>query len=269
MKGGDLLSPPFFYRDPKLDNITDSKGQIMKEFKYSFIAASFLMAVFLSGCFDFEYRISIHNDGSAIISYKSLMAGIEPEALSGEDNDDNPLKEMFAEAKNEGFEVEVIKEGDKIGFKASKKIVDLRKAMEAGEDLGSVYNGVPFNPWDGLKIKKGIFSQELTVDTDIDLANLKSVNSTSDSMTEGIAEMIYSSSRFTFIMDLPEKPKDSNATKTENDGKTLIWVLEPGKSNPVSVKMVQANSGGYLLLGLGIAVALGIVGTAMARKRKK
>lgn len=64
---------------------------------------------------------------------------------------------------------------------------------------------------------------------------------------------------FTFKVNLPEAVLSSNATKTENDNKTLIWNIENNKTTRLEFVFEVKNMTNYYILYGGIAVVVIII----------
>lgn len=64
---------------------------------------------------------------------------------------------------------------------------------------------------------------------------------------------------FKFTVNLPEKAISNNATKTDNDGKTLVWNIENNKKTTIEFTFELKNMTNYYILYGGIAAGVIIV----------
>lgn len=69
-------------------------------------------------------------------------------------------------------------------------------------------------------------------------------------------EKIVSEMEFSFVVNLPEKPLNNNAAKTEKDGKKLVWNIESNKNIPIEFTFELKNMTNYYILYGGIAAGV-------------
>ena len=98
------------------------------------------MCIILSGCFQGEMKVKIHENGSADVEYKMLTIPAAEKAVLGEVNRFNEM----------GFQVQRITEDESIGFKGTKSI----SAVEALNQY-PIFSGVDGKP--GIDVSRGWF----------------------------------------------------------------------------------------------------------------
>jgi len=232
-----------------------------------------VVAFALTGCISTETALKINEDGSFDVAlttiidaaaYKELLAeygmteGITDEQIQEEIV--GQIEEQAEMQKTDGFEIEIIENG--LGFIAKKhynNIDDLKE--DSINDLQGVENFTIIDNEDGTReIKANI--------------NFTADDAEMGGMTENF--------EYKFKIELPYKAKNSNATETSNDKKTLTWNLDLTKNNEISittVKLEKNDNGEYkeatnipvVLIGgiiAGVAV-VGIIVVLVSKKGKK
>jgi hypothetical protein len=97
-----------------------------------------------------------------------------------------------------------------------------------------------------LKITKGFLVTQYQFNGMIDLTSINSQPDTANTSNTGvnssqIANAILNSMKFKFILTLPEKPQKHNAGTVSSDGKTMEWLLVPGRENSIQVAAQTIN----------------------------
>ena len=169
------------------------------------------MCIILSGCFQGEMKVKIHENGSADVEYKMLTIPAAEKAVLGEVNRFNEM----------GFQVQRITEDESIGFKGTKSI----SAVEALNQY-PIFSGVDGKP--GIDVSRGWFYDDYEINI---LTNMKKV---SPALFENMKEPnnpIWSHFSMKIVMSFPSQPGSNNATNLHNEGKTLEWVLNFTQDN--------------------------------------
>lgn len=201
----------------------------------SLVAVMAMLLLVLTGCVNVNFEVSLNKDGSADVAY---LYTFDKEALQemGTSSEDM-TKDMEEEANKNGFKIEAYSDDKQEGFKATKHFdnaSDVSLAEAFGEDYVKESKGITVEK----KGNKTVFSQN----DEIDLSSM-------DETTASIVTMKY-------VVKLPVKAGDNNATEVSKDGKTLTWTLKAGEINKVEF---NAQTGSSVLKIVIIAVAAAVV----------
>lgn len=82
-------------------------------------------------------------------------------------------------------------------------------------------------------------------------------------MTQGMLK----SMKFDFAITLPVKAKTNNASKNEDDGKTLVWNLIPGQHNEISMEAEALNTTNITIVSIGAIMLIALIIVVVIRKR--
>ncbi|MCL4514684.1 MAG: DUF3153 domain-containing protein [Firmicutes bacterium] len=204
------------------------------------------LSVLLSGCVSGQFHVTVFKDGSAELEYRMAM---DPLLLSFSDQKD-PLAEMKAEAEKGGFTVSSYTEGNLVGFKAVKRVQDLKElpVLQSGMFKVKVESSQS-----GLAVKKGLFANTYKFNGNFDLTGMKQTGEGAE-----LANAMISQMKLKFLLTLPVEPKSSNAASVADKGKTLEWVLIPGQTNQIYAEARVPN-----LTNIAMAIALGVAIVAL------
>ena len=174
------------------------------------------MCIILSGCFQGEMKVKIHENGSADVEYKMLTIPAAEKAVLGEVNRFNEM----------GFQVQRITEDESIGFKGTKSI----SAVEALNQY-PIFSGVDGKP--GIDVSRGWFYDNYEINI---LTNMKKVSPALFENMKQPDSPIWSSFSMKILMSFPSQPSSNNATNLHDEGKTLEWVLNFTKDNQLKAQ---------------------------------
>ena len=171
-----------------------------------------LCMIICSGCMRFDTTLDIKSDGTVDVSM--VYAVMNMDTGDGTNPTENEsYDEAMSELTEQGWTAEKYDEDNYIGFKCSKKglpLDNLQEALQGAEENMEMNEG-------GLNITKS--GNNYVLDWDVlgeegneELADYKSYFSSYGGYMQ-------------VVIKLPSKPKSSNATSTEDGGKTLIWDL--------------------------------------------
>jgi hypothetical protein len=219
--------------------------------KKLFLASLILIGLLsMTGCADIKTHLTINRDGSADleqrIAFEQSVAGM----VGG-------IGKLEDEYKSQGYEVKPYDEGQLVGVIATKHLqnaADVSKIkFNAANNLFANQKAQPV-----FKITKGFFVTQYQFNGIIDLTSINSQPDTANTSNTGvdssqIANAILGSMKFKFILTLPEKPQKNNAGTVSSDGKTLEWLLVPGRENTLQVAAQTIN---YLNIAILTILAL-------------
>jgi hypothetical protein len=235
------------------------KGEKMGKSKTVFLLMLLTLALSFTGCVDAKFHIFINHDGSGDLVYRMLM---DPTVLSltGQYSGGDPLKTMVEEAQKTGFTTVPVTDSGKKGFEARKHITDIAAAVKKGDLFGKASPDTSFKPGQGLKIKKGFLKTVFILNSDLDMSKMGNGLSGETDEQKMMAQTMLRSMKFDFALTLPVKAKSSNASKVEDNGKTLVWNLIPGEHNQVTMEAEAWNvTNLILLIVVGLAVMVGLI----------
>ncbi|MBR2749882.1 MAG: hypothetical protein IKD90_01965 [Clostridiales bacterium] len=214
----------------------------------------------LSGCIRYNATMKVGSDGS--IDIDILYAVYDTSSLSDSDDDSSlssGIKEDQVEALEEaGWKVKEYSKDSYKGYELIKKGI---KAAELEEDVKSA--DVGFDKFSFTE-KKGVY----TLDWDVS-------NNTSEASSSGVdlSKLAEYGGYMKVVLELPNKPENSNATDTSDGGKTLEWDMFK-MDEPIHCEFKITGGSGFpvwiigVIIG-GVIVAAGIVVAIILINKKK
>lgn len=267
--------------------------------KKSLKLLSIMLVVFLmTGCVKSHVNMEINKDKSMNLS---LIAAIDSSFLeqSGEDNllENEEIKEF----EEKGFKTEKYSDDSMTGYKFTKSfanIDDLSSEKETTLDLNALADEE--TPNNVFTVKKGFFKNTYTAkvknnatdelqsqienadqttttddnqmniedDTTIQGSNVTQTDSSFDFSSNMDMSMLSSTLDMKFNVTLPYKAISSNATSTENDGKTLVWNLVNTQDDIEFTFELYNMNNIYLTVGLAVILIILIIVIIIMSKRK-
>ncbi len=214
-----------------------------------------LLASALSGCAKGEVVMELSRFGSADIECKVVAAPIIASQLGS-------LKDDFA---NDGFQVENIDEDKMQGFKAKKHFKNISEVNQVkivrGFELNKSKNeGVKGknaeteNKKQAVIYTQGILFDTVAVRTHLDL---RSNHGEEAKESQWLIKNLLQQVNLRFVLKLPTTADSSNATRTPDGGKTLVWDLVLGEDNELTAQVTYLNpykAGAVAILGIGAGV---------------
>lgn len=215
--------------------------------KKTILIPLFFVILFLTGCVNADYHVTIHKDGSGTYRMKVLTQPMIADELAS----------FQEKLESNDYQVQEIHEGDLVGWVAEKKVDNVTKDPP-GQDLKDAFSTsgksaslfpLPEEKSTGpVRIEKSWFQYRILLRTDADLTTLKADNP--------VEQFLWDETNLRLRLTLPLKPEEHNADKVSEDGKTLTWMLDPGEKNPVQVLVTLPNPVGWILTFAGIFILL-------------
>lgn len=210
------------------------------------------VSILLTGCVEFNIHMTINKNRTAdldvtLLAPRALLA-MEPELE----------KKYFEEKKDElasqGFTVTDYTEENVVGFQASRKLqsVEELSSLALAGELGIKDHEV-------FKVEKGVLTTTYHLDADIDLRDL---------FAEENNMRAFSTPRMRFIITLPVKPLEHNATSVTEDERTLEWTLSPTRQTHLELT-ARAPNLSAVIAGIVIVVAAVITLVVVIYRRKQ
>lgn len=198
-----------------------------------------VVPLLLSGCLELKMHLTINPNRSAdleiTLSAPELLLLLKPENKA---ELEEFLEEKKAELAAEGFTISELERDDTAGFKAVKRLPSVEHLADLGlaRDIGLKDQQI-------FTVKKSALTTTYHLDADLDLKDLIG------EQNETLALL----SKMRFILTLPVKPLDHNATTVSEDERTLEWALSPAESNNLQLT-ARAPNLAAVIIGIVIAV---------------
>ena len=216
----------------------------------SLIAVMAILLVALTGCVSVNYEVTLNKDGTADVAY---IYGFEKEMLEqlGASAEDM-TSDMKANAETSNYQIEAYSDDKVEGFKAKKHIENLSE-LSLEDAFGS--ENVKDSEENQIKIEKKGSKTVYSQNASIDLSGM-------DESTESMVTMKY-------IIKLPVKVGENNASEVSEDGKTLTWNLKAGETNEISFEAESNYLTTIIMISIAILLVIIILIVVFLNKGKK
>ena len=216
----------------------------------SLIAVMAILLVALTGCVSVNYEVTLNKDGTADVAY---IYGFEKEMLEqlGASAEDM-TSDMKANAETSNYQIEAYSDDKVEGFKAKKHIENLSE-LSLEDAFGS--ENVKDSEENQIKIEKKGSKTVYSQNASIDLSGM-------DESTESMVTMKY-------IIKLPVKVGENNASEVSEDGKTLTWNLKAGETNEISFEAESNYLNTIIMISIAILLVIIILIVVFLNKGKK
>ena len=250
--------------------------------KRSFKVLCLMLIIFMtSGCMKLNVDMSINKDKSMNLSYVVAFAN----SLMNQSGTDTALDESdLKQAEESGFKIENYSDGSMTGYKFTKGFSNIDNISDEKETIFDLEKLLDGEEAKVFTVKKGLFKNTYSVkmqnntasemEDEMDLGSLYGDSSSDYSSSSNIfgdtdLSMLTSSMDLTFTVNLPNKPINSNATTTENEGKKLEWNLMDQNLQNIEFEFELYNMDNiYLTVGIiGVLVIIIIVIIIMNKKK--
>ncbi len=219
----------------------------------------FIIMFLLTGCMKANFNMTINKDKSMNLDiiYAFNDSLIEQDGSSVDFNDES---ENFKKA---GFTVTGYKKDGMTGIEAIKKFKNIDEISSNKDvifDLNSIRDGNKVK--EIFKVKKGIFKNHYYATTKADTSAATKGNNQrqlreedSNDLTADYSSMM-SGMDLTFVVNVPYKAINNNATSVENDGKTLKWDLTKVKGDMTFEFSLLNLTNIYIAGGIGLVIII-------------
>ena len=250
--------------------------------KRSFKVLCLMLIIFMtSGCMKLNVDMSINKDKSMNLSYVVAFAN----SLMNQSGTNTALDESdLKQAEESGFKVENYSDGSMTGYKFTKGFSNIDNISDEKETIFDLEKLLDGEEAKVFTVKKGLFKNTYSVkmqnntatemEDEMDLGSIYGDSSSDYSSSSNIfgdtdLSMLTSSMDLTFTVNLPNKPINSNATTTENEGKKLEWNLMDQNLQNIEFEFELYNMDNiYLTVGIiGVLVIIIIVIIIMNKKK--
>jgi hypothetical protein len=200
--------------------------------KRKLILLLLILMVALTGCMQMDLHITANLDGSGVYEWKFLTNSYVQRYL----------QQVISLFSSQGYRTKSIRENGNVGFTATKSVKNI-----ADEPPGNVFTtanttllvinqgGISDsnrNSHPKLKIDSQFFTTSIVFHMD---GNMTKMLPNLGDVYSSYANTLLGKVKMRFLLTLPITPSEHNADKVTSNGKTLIWNLQMGKSNPILV----------------------------------
>jgi hypothetical protein len=202
--------------------------------------------LFLSGCIEFTLHLTINrnltSDLDITLTMPRALLALEPEL------EEKFLREKKEELARQGFEVADHTGDSMIGFRATKKLQSVEElaGLSLARDMG-------LEGRDIFTVEKKALTTTYYLDADVDLSDLIGEEN------NRIFALFPPDMRF--LLTLPVRPLDHNATSITADERTLEWTLSLEGGNHIELAARVPNPSAVIL---GIVLILLLLGAIIA-----
>ncbi len=217
------------------------------------LVVTVVLPFLLTGCFKFSMHLTLNKDGTADMDI--IMAASQMLLTMGTGMESSIFGDKREQLDEQGFEITDYSEENMVGFRATKRMQSVEdfSSLGLGDDMG-------LGDQEIFTVEKGALTTTYHLNADINFGDL--LGEESDMMALLAPDML-------FILTLPVKPLEHNATSVSDDGKTVEWKLSPTKVNNIQLS-ARAPNATAIATGAIVGVALlGLIPVFIfIRKRK-
>ena len=213
------------------------------------LLAAAMLSVFAltSGCFSGDVNVVINDDGSADLKTTLVSVPMLAEVVE--------QSKTTALAKNPEAQVEPVTKDNMAGYEITEHYASIEKLAE--NDFFKANEGKNA----GITVNKSLFYSDYKFDLLFE-----------GSQNGGGAGAFASNITFTYQMTLPVVPENSNADRTENNGKTLTWnlgkTLVTGESSKIEAAFRIWNKTAIIATVVVVLVLIGGAVFFFLRRKK-
>jgi len=227
--------------------------------KFIGILLTVFLAIGLTSCVKGKIHLTINKDKTADVE---INLGMEKSLYSMLGTTD-PFAELKTSLEKEGYKVTNFNDDNYSGIVGKNHYSDLDKSMkELKLSDKAVLSGN-----DSLKVDKGFFFNKYIINTNLDMSSLTSDTNITEEEKK-FQDMFIKSMSFDFIVTMPIKAIDSNATSISKDKKTYTWKLIPGKNNNISLTLKVPNMV-RIIITCAVILLIIILAVIIIKKKNK
>jgi hypothetical protein len=200
--------------------------------KWKLILLLLILMVALTGCMQMDLHITANLDGSGVYEWKFLTNSYLQRYL----------QQVITLYSSRGYQTKSTQKNGYVGFTATKSVKSI-----ADEPLSNVFTtasttllfinqgGISDSNRSShakLKIGSKFFTTSIVFHMD---GNMTKLLPNLGDVYSSYANTLLGKVKMRFLLTLPITPSEHNADKVTGNGKTLIWNLQMGKSNPILI----------------------------------
>ncbi len=242
----------------------------MKKFGLKLIGLV-LVSMLLCGCYSYKLETTVNKDKSMDFKMEMAIDLSSYASMLGDDYDPSEMteeggmltEEQQKELKEQGYEVNYSQEKYKTTITVFKKFKNIDE-ISSDKDVEVDINKIGEKDFEEVFFtKKGeTYKGHLVFDPSAaDMDDMSELGMSKEDMGKYF--------KLEYRLNLPVKAKSNNATKTENDGKTLIWELPLTQKTDINYEFELGASNTMLIVGIAVLVVAAIgVGVYLVTKKK-
>ena len=240
----------------------------MKRIKFLFVLAAVMFM--MTGCMRYNASMEIKNDKSMDfkIIYAMDLSSLGELSDTSSSSSEVLTAEQKAELEKNGYKVSEYKEGNYTGVQlvySVKNIDDVSKTEDFELKLSDMLDEKADNNHFFI-IKKGFIKNTYKAVYKFDASSTSSDDDKSVDMTPYLKNM-----DLKFDVKLPNAAKSNNATKAEDDNKTLSWDLTQKSLSDISFEFEMYNITNICVLvgGILFGIVLVVLIVVLSTRKKK
>ncbi|MEG0798405.1 MAG: DUF3153 domain-containing protein [Acidaminococcaceae bacterium] len=236
--------------------------------KLVLIIGMLLISLAAAGCVKGEVVMEVSRFAAADLQCKIVTVPFLTSQLNG-------IRQDFEE---DGFAVADVSENNMYGFTAHRhfdqigqlqdiKIIKgfkLDRKTATSAPSGSVVTETQEAKQKPVVMKSGFLFDTITVNTNLDL---RQKNQSNKKEEEWIIKNLLNQIDLRFVLKLPTAVDSSNASRSPDGGKTLVWNLVLGEDNALQAQVTYLNP--FKAAGILLVVVLAGVGGLLYKIRKQ
>lgn len=230
-----------------------------------------LVTIFMiTGCVKMEVSMGINKDKSMDLE---IIEAFDKSLMEGNESDFDTSS--FKDAENQGFLVREYSDGDMQGYTLTRKFENIDNLSTEENDYVSDFSLILEKSDVSLfSIKKGFLKNTYTAKLKFSNSSMGNDFSTDDAFTseddwsssdsDFSSDMDYtqmmSNMDMNFVVKLPYKVVNSNATSIDNNGKQLTWNLMTHQAETIDFEFELYNmTNVYIVVGIALVVIVLVV----------
>lgn len=228
-----------------------------------------LCSLFLTGCINGTFHVTVNKDGSANLDYK---VGLDNSLTSMMNEKENPLTKIKEEAEQQGFTVSSFRENGYTGIEAKKTLANVDELTTTQNNMLKQIDSAS----DGDFVRKrGFFYDTYQLKGKLDYTKelfqkgneAVETSGTNGSKSNPFTEMIMDKSDFKILLTLPSTAEKNNASRISGEGPvTYEWDLIPGQNNEIILESKIMNKS-HVVLFSSILIFIAILTVKLLRRR--
>lgn len=180
--------------------------------------------------------------------------------------------------QEQGFTIQALNQGHKIGWKAQKKVKNIQQSSSAFDEISETNPSqekqtTAQSENDFLqkylkvhesKMEEEWFWKKLNFHYDVDLTQIDR-----ELPLQNFSKLFYDRIDLDFHLTLPLEPEHHNAAQVSKDGKTLSWPLKLGEHNTMILSIDLPNPLGWIISGIALLLLIMALSLFWYQKKRK
>jgi hypothetical protein len=217
------------------------------------ILVAVAVSLLLTGCFKFSIHLTVNKNGTADVDI--IMAASQALVTMGAGLESGIFGDRKEQLAEQGFAISDYYEGNMAGFRAIKRVESVKDFSSLGfaNDLG-------LDGQEIFSVEKHALTTTYHLNAELNFGDL---------FAEDSDRMALFSPDMRFILTLPIKPLEHNATTVSADGKTLEWQLSPTKRNEIKLIVRTPNLTSIVIGSAAAVLLLGLIPAGLIIRKRR